>query len=267
MKNFSDMLKEALESEDVERNFQEMLDMLDECYEYMVQNRGGSRMRGSQMMNEEDYHFDKKSLEMATSELENADDSQGAKWNLVQTNMLMRDNGLKANEKFNEYDFNYTMNMLYSDFSKLLGNDVMNYYKMAKCFLEDEDAPSGKAYRYYMAMHPDEFEEYEDYYDDYYEDDMIMYDDYDNYPRQSHGNYNSRDYDDYDYRGQYRNNYDSSFDRSSGSSSGRNRNSGNRSSRGGNRSNSRNSSSRGNSRSSSSSNRGRSGNRRGRNSR
>lgn len=107
MKNFSDMLKEALESDDVERNFQEMLDMLDECYEYMVQGRNGSnyRMRGNNsFMSDEDYHFDKSTLQTATDELENADDSKGAKWNLVQTNMLMRDNGLKTNEKFNEYD-------------------------------------------------------------------------------------------------------------------------------------------------------------------
>ena len=31
-------------------------------------------------------------------------------------------------------------------------DNAETYYKMTKAFLEDKDAPEGKAYRYYLAM-------------------------------------------------------------------------------------------------------------------
>ena len=45
------------------------------------------------------------------------------------------------------------MNMLYSDYYGAVPDNVESYFKMAKAFLEDKDAPEGKAFRYYKAMH------------------------------------------------------------------------------------------------------------------
>jgi len=42
--------------------------------------------------------------------------------------------------------------MLYSDYYGSVPNDVSMYAKMAKKFLEDKDAPEGKALKYYLAM-------------------------------------------------------------------------------------------------------------------
>lgn len=38
------------------------------------------------------------------------------------------------------------MNMLYSDFSDIVGSDAGIYAKMAKAYVDDPDAPEGKAY-------------------------------------------------------------------------------------------------------------------------
>ena len=43
-------------------------------------------------------------------------------------------------------------NMLYSDYYGAVPDNVESYFKMAKAFLEDKDAPEGKAFRYYKAM-------------------------------------------------------------------------------------------------------------------
>ena len=53
---------------------------------------------------------------------------------------------------FNEYDWNYVMNMMYSDYYGAVPNDVNSYIRLAVKFLEDKDAKEGKAYCYYMAM-------------------------------------------------------------------------------------------------------------------
>ena len=44
------------------------------------------------------------------------------------------------------------MNMLYSDFYGVVSNDVNTYYRLAKNFLDDKDAPEGKALKYYLTM-------------------------------------------------------------------------------------------------------------------
>lgn len=178
MKKFSEMLEEALKSENVERDIKKMLDMLDVAYEKMVESDNHDDKEEKVM----DWHFDMEKLKKATKGMINEDGTTGAKWTVEQTSGIMKDNALKS-DMFNEYDFNYVMNMLYSDYYKLLGNDAMNYFKMAKYFLEDKDAPKGKAYRYYLAMHPSEEhheskeihknrKDYDDY--DDYEDEYIM---------------------------------------------------------------------------------------------
>ena len=56
---------------------------------------------------------------------------------------------------FNEYDWNYAMNMIYSDYCEVLGDNVTSYVRMAHKFLNDKDAPDGKALRYAMCMKKD----------------------------------------------------------------------------------------------------------------
>lgn len=46
-------------------------------------------------------------------------------------------------------------NMMYSDYCKIHGNDLMSYVKMARAFLDDDDfdgTPEEKAYLYYKCI-------------------------------------------------------------------------------------------------------------------
>ena len=97
-------------------------------------------------------HFNEWMLEKALESMYNEDGSYGGHWTVEQTTSVAKNNGLSF-DHFNEYDFNYVMNMIYSDYYGSVPNDTSTYYKMAKKFLEDKDSEAGKAFRYYVAMH------------------------------------------------------------------------------------------------------------------
>ena len=96
-------------------------------------------------------HFSDWLLEKATKSMENEDGSYGAHWTVDQTTSVARSLGIQFKE-FNEYDWNYTMNMIYSDYYGAIADDVNIYAKLAKKFLMDKDAKVGKALCYYLAM-------------------------------------------------------------------------------------------------------------------
>lgn len=57
-----------------------------------------------------------------------------------------------ASKNYNLYDLYYVLNMMRSDYYK--ANEAPQYYAgLAFDFLDDKDAPEGKAKRYYVAMH------------------------------------------------------------------------------------------------------------------
>lgn len=96
-------------------------------------------------------HFNDWLLNEATSKMKNEDGSVGAHWNLEQTNQVAKSNDIRFSN-FNEYDWNYVLNMMYSDYYGAVPNDINSYIRLAVKFLEDKDAKEGKAYCYYMAM-------------------------------------------------------------------------------------------------------------------
>lgn len=96
-------------------------------------------------------HFTKWLLEKALCCMENEDGTKGGHWTVEQTTMVARNNGISF-DHFNEYDWNYTMNMIYSDYYGSVPNETSSYVKLARKFLEDKDAEEGKALRYYLAM-------------------------------------------------------------------------------------------------------------------
>lgn len=96
-------------------------------------------------------HFSDWLLENALSKMENEDGSSGGHWTTEQTTSVAKQNGISF-DNFNEYDWNYVMNMIYSDYYGAVPNEVSAYTKLAKKFLEDKDAKKGKALTYYLAM-------------------------------------------------------------------------------------------------------------------
>jgi len=96
-------------------------------------------------------HFTKWLLEKATKEMTNEDGTKGGHWTVDDTNVVASQNGIEF-KHFNQYDWNYVMNMIYSDYYGSVPNELSYYVKLAKKFLMDKDAPEGKALKYYLAM-------------------------------------------------------------------------------------------------------------------
>lgn len=100
------------------------------------------------------YHFNEEMLDDTYRNMVSDDGSKVPRWSLSDTTQWARNSGISF-RNFNEYDWNYVMNMLYSDYCVVLGDNSMSYVKMAEKFLNDKDAPDGKALRYSMCMKKD----------------------------------------------------------------------------------------------------------------
>lgn len=96
-------------------------------------------------------HFNEWMLEKAYEHFDNEDGTKGAHWSLEDTNSVAKQYGIDF-VNFNQYDWNYVMNMVYSDYYGSVNNEISAYVKIAKKFLQDKDAPEGKAFKYYLAM-------------------------------------------------------------------------------------------------------------------
>ena len=97
------------------------------------------------------YHFSEWILNKALQGMVNEDGTRGGHWSLTDTNSVAKQYGIKF-VNFNEYDWNYVMNMIYSDYYGSVPNETSVYVKMARRFIEDKDAEEGKALKYYLAM-------------------------------------------------------------------------------------------------------------------
>lgn len=96
-------------------------------------------------------HFNEWMLEKALSKMHNEDGTMGGHWTVEQTTDVAKQHGITF-DSFNKYDWNYVMNMIYSDYYGAIPNDVSYYAKMSKKFLEDKDGHKGKAYHYYTKI-------------------------------------------------------------------------------------------------------------------
>lgn len=82
----------------------------------------------------------------------NEDGTTGSHWTMDQTKQVQAQKGINCDPVY----FWVAMNMMYSDYcavAKKFGADNPDFYaEMAKAFLEDKDAASGKLARYYYAI-------------------------------------------------------------------------------------------------------------------
>ncbi len=106
----------------------------------------------------------KKNISEWEHKLRNADGTKGAHFNMQKVMGVAERMGVHFNN-FSEKEFAVTMNMLYSDYCEALKGMIppdkedMIYGKMAKAFLEDEDAPEASeklALYYYCIVCADE---------------------------------------------------------------------------------------------------------------
>lgn len=103
------------------------------------------------MMHNEIYdgHFCECLAKKAVSEMENADGTHGGHWTKEQTMSVMNQYNVKADIN----DWHYVMNMMYSDYCKIIGEDIGMYAHLADAYINDIDAPKDKAFRIYLATH------------------------------------------------------------------------------------------------------------------
>ena len=81
----------------------------------------------------------------------NEDGTTGHYYNIDQSNAIARQHNVIF-DHFNEWDWNYVLNMIYSDYYRSVTNENSSYVKLARKFIEDKDAPKGKVLHYYLAM-------------------------------------------------------------------------------------------------------------------
>lgn len=93
-------------------------------------------------------HFTEETAKYVVSKMLNKDGSVGEHWTYDQTSSVMKTEGFD----FDEADWYYTLNMIYSDYYKN-GRTTETYVELAHDFLADSDAPEGKAKKYFWAMH------------------------------------------------------------------------------------------------------------------
>lgn len=96
------------------------------------------------------YHFTKECAEKAVAGMHNEDGSMGQYWSLKDAQDVATAMGLDfSKEKFNLYDWYYTINMEHSDYYDPSA-DAQVYLKRAMQFLKDKDGPEGKAKKYWL---------------------------------------------------------------------------------------------------------------------
>lgn len=101
------------------------------------------------------YHFSDWMLAKALQGMVNEDGTHGGHWSVADTTAVAKQYGISFVD-FNEFDWNYVMNMIYSDYYGSIPDDVSGYVKLAEKFIKDKDAGVGKAFKYYVAMNYDD---------------------------------------------------------------------------------------------------------------
>lgn len=115
-----------------------MYDRYDRKEDYMYDGRDGH----------EKAKLDRHELMRWKKELKNADGTKGFKYDMSQIIPIAEKMGYRF-EEYDENEFCMTVNMLYSDFCEAVrglltpDKELALFVRMAKAWLEDEDAPPG----------------------------------------------------------------------------------------------------------------------------
>ena len=125
-------------------------------------------------------HFNEEHARKAVSKMENEDGTRGPHWSIEETTSLANQYGVSLNNKFNRYDWFVALNMIYSDYYRVMinisnSNSPKNYVEFAKAWMNDKDIDEGKMWYYYMyvvcdKIREEEMECYEERMNDEYDD-------------------------------------------------------------------------------------------------
>lgn len=122
-------------------------------------------------------HFNEEYARKAVSKMENEDGTRGPHWSVEETTSIANQFGIILTGAFNKYDWFVALNMVYSDFYKVISSitnsvNIKHFVEFAKAWLKDKDIDEGKMWYYYIYIMCDKIrdEESEMYEDQYGED-------------------------------------------------------------------------------------------------
>lgn len=83
-------------------------------------------------------HFNEEHARKAVSKMENEDGTRGPHWSVEETTALASQYGINLGSRFNRYDWFVALNMVYSDYYKVIismtnSNSTKHFVEMAKC--------------------------------------------------------------------------------------------------------------------------------------
>lgn len=127
-------------------------------------------------------HFNEEYARKAVMKMENEDGTRGPHWSLEETTTLASQYGIALGSKFNRYDWFVALNMVYSDYYRVImnitgSNNTKHYVEFAKAWLNDKDIDEGKMWYYYIYVMCDHIREAEM---ECYEEKMSKYEDEEN---------------------------------------------------------------------------------------
>lgn len=141
-------------------------------------------------------HFNEEHARKAVSKMENEDGTRGPHWSVEETTALASQYGINLGSRFNRYDWFVALNMVYSDYYKVIismtnSNSTKHFVELAKAWINDKDIDEGKMWYYYiyvmcdkirqaeMECYEEEVEKRDKYEDD--DDDEFVRNQYDTY--------------------------------------------------------------------------------------
>lgn len=119
-------------------------------------------------------HFNEEHARKAVSKMENEDGSRGQHWSIEETTALANQHGIRLDDKFNKYDWYVALNMVYSDYYKVIinianSNSSKFFVELAKAWICDRDVDEGKMWYYYVYVMCDKIRNAEeDYFERHY---------------------------------------------------------------------------------------------------
>ena len=98
-------------------------------------------------------HFNDEHARKAVSKMENEDGTRGQHWSLEETTALANQYGIRLDEKINKYDWYVALNMVYSDYYRVVvsmtGSNNTRYFVELAIFSKDITAKWLLAYLRY----------------------------------------------------------------------------------------------------------------------
>lgn len=153
-------------------------------------------------------HFNDEHARKAVSKMENEDGTRGQHWSLEETTALANQYGIRLDEKINKYDWYVALNMVYSDYYRVVvsmtgSNNTKYFVELAKAWIHDKDIDEGKMWFYYIYVMCDKIRNAEE---DLFERHYSKYEDDDEEER--YGNYRRMGRSSYGRRKEYDREYD-----------------------------------------------------------